>query len=310
MRRVLSLLVIGLISLLVWPLEADKVVLKDGRTLDTKKPPVIRGRQAILVLPDGRLVSMPATDIDAEKTAALAKKAAEAPKVVATPAPLRAPTLVDAARATQTAKKANVVLTDQDVARGYLEVASGSAEKGEGEVVMGPVTSKKGPTGWTIEGSVMNTGKAPVLGVSVTIEALGAKGKSIATSFGQLAKDSLEPGEKATFRAQVDTDQQVERFTYVPRWKVLAPAPKEGEKAAEGAAKPESGKPGGAEGEGQEIPPTPVPTPPPAPTPPPIPPGMAAPQANVPVGAPAQPGGGYVPQPSSDQPKPPGGSGS
>lgn len=308
MRRVLSLLVIGLISLLVGPLAADQVVLKDGRTLDTKKPPVIRGKQAILVLPDGKLVSMPASDIDMEKTAALAKKAAEAPKPAASPTPPRAPTLVDAARATQAAKKANVVLTDQDVARGYLEVSSGSAEKGDGEVVMGPVTTKKGPTGWTIEGSVQNTGKGGVVGVSVTIEALGAKGKSISTAFGQLAKDNLEPGEKSTFRAQVDTDQQVERFTYVPRWKVLAPAPKEGEKGAEGAAKPAGARPGGDETEGQEAPTNPAPTPAPAaPTPPPIPPGWAAPQANAPVGSPSQPGGTYVPQPSSDQPKPPGG---
>ena len=74
MRRVLSLLVLGLIGLLSGPLAADQVVLRDGRTLDTKKPPVIKGRQAVLTLADGKLVSIPAAEIDLEKTAALAKK--------------------------------------------------------------------------------------------------------------------------------------------------------------------------------------------------------------------------------------------
>lgn len=308
MRRVLSLLVFGLISLLTGPLAADRIFLKDGRTLDTKKPPEIRGRQAVLVLADGKLVSIPASEIDAGKTAAAAAKAADAAKLpTAVPVVLRSPTLVDAARATREAKKASVVLTDQDVAGGLMEVSSGSAEKSEGDVVMGPVSTKKGPTGWTVEGSVQNAGKAAVLGVSVTIEALGAKGKSISTAFGQLAKDSLEPGEKSTFRAQMDTDQAVERFTYLPRWKVVAPAPKEGEKAADGTGTGTVKPKGEGQSDGEFPPPTPVPTPAPKPPPPPPPPGWAAPAPNAPVGAPSQPGGIYVPQPSSNQPKPPGG---
>lgn len=302
MRRVLSLLVLGHIGLLSGPLAADQVVLRDGRTLDTKKPPVIKGRQAVLTLADGKLVSIPAAEIDLEKTAALAKKAAETPKAEPA-APPRAPTLVDAARATQNARKAAVVLTDQDVAGGYLEVSSGSPEKGEGEVTIGPTTTKKGDAGYVIEGSVMNSGKAPVLGVSVTIEAVGAEGKSIATTFAALAKDVLDPGEKTTFRAQIDTDKTVERFGYVPRWKVIAPPAKESEPGEEAREK-KSDEPPPGEG---------VDTPPPAPAreeePPQRQPDMAAPPANAPVGAPSQPGGSYLPPPSSNQPKPPGGRG-
>ena len=305
MRRVLSLLVLGLIGLLSGPLAADQVVLRDGRTLDTKKPPVIKGRQAVLTLADGKLVSIPAAEIDLEKTAALAKKAAETPKVAEAPPP-RAPTLVDAARATQNSRKASVVLTDQDVAGGYLEVSSGSPEKGEGEVSIGPTTTKKSDAGYVIEGSVMNSGKAPVLGVSVTIEAVGAEGKSIATTYAALSKDVLDPGEKASFRAQIDTDKTVERFGYVPRWKVIAPPAKEGE-PGEGARENEPG-PASGETPGEEAPP-----PPPAPakeeSQPQRQPDMAAPPANAPVGAPTQPGGSYLPPPSSNQPKPPGGRG-
>ena len=122
MRRAFSLLVLGLISLTAGPLAADKVVLKDGRTLETKKPPEIRGRQAVLVLADGKLVSIPASEIDTAKTAAAAAKAAEAAKVpAAAPGVARPPSLVDAARATRDGKKASVVLTDQDVAGGILD---------------------------------------------------------------------------------------------------------------------------------------------------------------------------------------------
>ena len=70
MRRVLSLLVLGLIGLLSGPLAADQVVLRDGRTLDTKKPPVIKGRQAVLTLADGKLVSIPAAEIEEDLVAA------------------------------------------------------------------------------------------------------------------------------------------------------------------------------------------------------------------------------------------------
>jgi len=301
MRRVLSLLVLGFIGLLSGPLAADQVVLRDGRTLETKKPPVVKGRQAVLTLPDGKLVSIPAAEIDVEKTAALARKAAAPPKPVETPVPSGAPTLVEAARASQTARKAAVVLTDQDVAGGDLEDASDASEKGDGEVTLGPTTTAKGDGGYTIEGSVLNSGQSPVLGVTVTIEAFGAEGKSIATTFAALAKDSLEPGEKATFRAQIGTDKEVERFTYVPRWKVVAP-PAEESVPTEGARGEETGDTPSGSGAA-----APTPAPAKEETPPQRQPDMAAPTANAPVGAPSQPGGTYLPPPSSDQPKPPGG---
>lgn len=297
MRRVSSLLVPVFLSLLAAPLAADQVVLRDGRTLETKKPPVIKGRQAILTLADGKLVSIPAAEIDAEKTAAAAKKAAEA-KAAPPPPPAAAPTLVEAARATQAARKASVVLTDQDVARGWAEGAMSEEEKGDAEVVVGAVTTKQDGPAYSIEGSVQNTGKETALGVVVTIEAFAGEGKPVATAFGTLAKDDLEPGEKAEFRARIETDKAVTRFTYLPRWKAPVRAPEDS--AARDAQKPAAGA--GEEGA------RPAPTPEPTPEPPPQRnPDYAAPPANAPVGAPAQPGGTYLPPPSSDQPKPPGG---
>jgi hypothetical protein len=302
MRRVLSLIVLGLVGLLVGPLVADKVVLRDGRTLETKKPPEIRGRQAVLTLADGKLVSVPVSEIDAEKTAALAKKAAEAalapPKP--TPTPVGPLSLVDAARSGDTARKATVVLTDYDVARSYLDPPdSEESEGGAGRVVVGPLSATRTETGYAVEGSLQNVGRATVDGVVVTVEALGGEGKAVASAFGALAKDSLAPGETTTFVARIETTQIAESFRCAPRW-LSRPLPAgEGEPGSEATPAPVP----------ESTPPPPPPPPAPEPTPPPRQPDYAAPPANAPVGAPEKPGGTYLPPPSANQPKPPGGGG-
>jgi hypothetical protein len=304
MRRAYSLLVLGLISLTAGPLAAGQVVLKDGRTLETKRPPEIRGRQAVLLLADGTLVSIPASEIDTAKTAAAAAKVAEAAKLPApTTVVARPPSLVDAANATRDGKKASVVLTDQDVAAGQLDAGGEKKAAGDGRVVVSNVSAKKAASGTMVTGSVQNVGGGPVEGVGVTIELVGDGGKTVASAFGQLSADALAPGEKATFTSQLDTEATAQNVRVMPRWRSRETG---GEKSDPGSpvAKATAAK--------DAIPPagpTPAPTPAPAATRPPAPrsPDMAAPPANAPVGAPLQPGGGYVPQPSSNQPKPPGG---
>ena len=304
MRRASSLLVLGLISLLAGPLAAGQVVLKDGRTLETKKPPQIRGRQAVLVLADGKLVSIPASEIDTEKTAAAAAKAAEAAKLPApTPIVARAPSLVDAANATRDGKKASVVLTDQDVAAGTLDPGEEKKVAGDGRVIVSNVSAKKAASGTTVTGSVQNVGESSVEGVGVTIELVGEGGKTVASSFGQLSADALAPGEKATFTSQLDTEANAQNVRVLPRWRSKE---KEGDKTD--PASP-AGKAAAAKEATPPAEPTPAPTPAPSATRAPAPrsPDMPAPPASAPIGSPLKPGGGYVPRPSSDQPKPPGG---
>jgi len=304
MRRAFSLLVLGLISLTAGPLAADKVVLKDGRTLETKKPPEIRGRQAILLLADGTLVSIPASEIDTGKTAASVAKAAEAAKLPApTPVVARPPSLVDAANATRDGKKASVVLTDQDVAAGQLDAGGAKKAAGDGRVVVSNVSAKKAASGTAVTGSVQNVGEGSVEGVGVTIELVGENGKTVASAFGELSADALAPGEKATFAAQLGTETTAQNVRVLPRWRLKE---KEGDKtdpaspAGKAAAAKEATPPAG---------PSPVPSPAAVATRAPAPrsPDMPAPPASAPVGAPLKPGGGYVPQPSTNQPKPPGG---
>lgn len=303
MRRVLSLL-----ALVAGTLVADQVVLRDGKVLETKKPPVVRGRQAVLVLSDGKLVSIPTAEIDTEKTAALAAKAAAAnagekgtgsagEKAAST----TAPTLVDAARASTTSRKAAVVLTDQDVSGAILETTE-EKSRAPGRVSVSNISAKKSGSGTTVTGSVQNVGESPIEGLAVTVEAVGAEGQTVESAFGQLSADALAAGEKATFTAQLGADAVAQNVRVVPRW--TEPARAAGASDAAGAGETGSAaKPPAAE----TPPPTPVPTRAAAPTPPPRPPDVAAPPANAPVGAPAAPGGTYLPPPASGQPKPPDG---
>jgi len=307
MRRAISLLVLGLISLTAGPLAAGQVVLKDGRTLETKKPPEIRGKQAVLLLADGQLVSIPVSEIDTEKTAAAAAKASEAAKLpTAAPVVARPPTLVDAAHATRDAKKASVVLTDQDVAAGTIDTGDGKKTAGEGRVIVSNVSPKKNASGTAVTGSVQNVGEGPVEGVGVTIELVGEDGKTLASTFGELSADVLAPGEKATFTAQLDTKAAAQNVRVLPRWR---PTEKQGDKNEPASAAGRADKDAAAAKATPPAAATPAPTPAPSATRAPVlrSPDMPAPPASAPIGAPSKPGGGYVPKPSSDQAKPPGG---
>ena len=305
MRRAFSLLVLGLVSLTAGPLAADQVVLKDGRTLETKKPPEIRGRQAVLLLADGTLVSIPASEIDTGKTAAAAAKAAEAAKLPASaPVVARPPSLVDAANATREGKKASVVLTDQDVAAGELDAGGDKKAAGDGRVIVSNVSAKKGASGTTVTGSVQNVGEELRRGRRGHDRAGGRRredrGERLRAALGGRPRPRREGH---VHRAARYRGHRTER-------EGPAALAVEGEGGGQDRSGVPAGKAAAATGK-RPLPPGRLPVPSPAPAATPAPalrsPDMAAPPASAPVGAPSKPGGGYVPQPSSNQPKPPGG---
>ncbi len=303
MRLISAALVLAFGFALTAP--AAEVALKDGRVLKTTKPYTVKGGMAVLTLADGRLVSVPVSEIDTKKTKELAAKAPEAPPAPeATPAAPR--TLADAAKAKPT-KKASVILTDSEVAPGLpLATEEEGKKAGPGDVTISGVSAKKVTGGYSIIGSVQNSGKAEVIGVGVTIEVIGDENKTLTTVSGQLAKDSLAPGEKSGFTAEVTIEEEAKNFRYVPTWQEKAP-------------RVEKVGPGGpAAGEAPAAAGTPAPSPTPAPAAPAAPkapepeptpryvpqPDMAPPAANAPVGQPEQPGGAYLPRPSDGQPQP------
>jgi hypothetical protein len=136
-----------------------------------------------------------------------------------------------------------------------------------------------------------------------------AGGKPVVTAFGQLAKDQLAPGEKSTFTAEMRESADLQTFRYVARWQSRIPvkgaAPSDWAGGATPPPRPEGAEGAKAEAGGEKSPePTPVPTPKLVRIPS---PDVASPPANAPVGAPDKPGGTFLPKPTGDQPKTPGG---
>jgi hypothetical protein len=276
---------------------ADEVWLKDGRSITTKKPLVTKGSNALLTTADGVLVSIPLAEIDLAKTAE-ARRLAASPTPVPTPNLMKPMTPAEAARQ-KSSRKAVVVLTDDAVAHGFGEdTGERRPSDGEGRVEVANTSATRGKDGYTFTGTVINAGNGPVSGVSVTIEAVASDGKTFSSAFAQVAKDSLQPGEKSTFTASAPLEGEAATFRYMPRWQVPIPPkePKEGSaKAAGGSGAP---APGEAAAEGE---PTPAATPPPAPTLVPVRrPDVAPPAANAPSGNPAS--GAFIPQGEPAQP--------
>jgi hypothetical protein len=266
---------------------ADEIWLKDGRSISTKKPVVTKGTNALITTSEGVLVSVPLSEIDQAKTAEARARAA-APTPVPTPNIMKPMTPAEAARQ-KPGRKSVVVLTDDSVAHGFGDEAPAkAASDGEGRVEVANTSATRDKDGYTFSGSVVNSGKGPALAVSVTIEALARDGRTFSTVFANVAKDALEPGEKATFTASAPFEGEAASFRYMPRWQAPIP-PKTDDKTKPGAAS--GSKDAAADGE-----PTPAPTPAPVPTLVPIPrPDVAPPSANAPVGNPAS--GVFLPPP-------------
>ncbi len=265
---------------------ADEIWLKDGRMIPTKGPAVTKGSNALLTTSDGVLVSVPIAEIDQEKTAEARRRAAS-PTPAPTPNLLRPITPAEAAKQ-KSGRKAVVTLTDDTVAHGF-DVGGGEAKGGDGDgrVDVTNTSAQRTKDGYAFTGSVINAGKGPVSGVTVTVEIVGQDGKTFSSAYAQLAKDSLAPGEKSTFSASAPIEGDATSFRYMPRWQV--------------PAKPAEAKAPGADGKtpAEEAPPTPAPTPAPTVIVPIPRPDVAPPSANPTVGNPAS--GVFLPP--TDAPK-------
>jgi hypothetical protein len=298
MRRV----VLALASCLVlgWSAagRADQVVLKDGSVINTSKPYVLKGNQAILTLTDGTLVSVPANQIDGKKTAEANAKAAKPSKEKAVVAAPQSP--AEAARM-KSSRKASIVLSDEDVQHPIANpdgTTSASKGNGEGKVEVTNVQTSRESGTLMVTGSMQNTGEGDVVAVSVTVEAVGKDNKTVSTAFGRVAKDSLGSGEKTTFTAEFQEESSISNVRFVPRWQVKVPVSKAPEgAAAQPAAGPSQApaaeqKPAAPEAKKDEIKYVPRGD-------------VAPPPANPAVGAPTNPNAPYFPQPADVVPTQP-----
>lgn len=309
MRRIATLPALAVLFLLAAAGKGeDVVVLKDGRTLEITGTPVTKGRMVLLKGRDGTLFSIPAGEIDGPRTEAARAKPAPTPAPKAEPS-LRPPRPAEIA-GKKSERKAAIALTDEQVARGENEDGAGKKdEEGEERVDVTNAAATRNPSGYSIAGSVLNSGKVDVSGIAVTIEGV-AGGKTVATTFGQVAKDQLAPGEKSTFTAEMKETADIQTFRYVARWQTKVAVKSTAPSDWGGGVTPPQKPPEGAEaakteGAGEKsAEPTPVPTPKLVRIPS---PDVPAPPANAPIGNPDKPGGTFLPKPTGDQPKPPGG---
>jgi hypothetical protein len=209
----------------------------------------------------------------------------------------------------KTSRKATVVLSDEDVQHpitGGGAALGAGGEKGEAggdRVEVSGITSSREAGKLFVSGSLQNTGTVEVAGVSLTIEAVGDSNKTVASGFGRIAKDALQPGEKTTFTAEF-ADEGITNVRAVPRWQVRIPV-----KSA--ASDSDAGAPAAVP---QDQMPAPAPTAAPTAAPAPaakteikqVPRGdIAAPPGNGPIGSSSNPNAGYLPQPADVVPTPP-----
>jgi len=278
---------------------ADVVVLKGGTVIPLKQPVVRRGNTAYITRTDGTLLSVPASEIDRDATAA-ANRPKEAP---AAPAAAPASNPADAARSPKDGQKAKVRITDADVSH-PLEYAEADAGKdkdkdkkdqgtGAARVEVADYTREMNGAQLMVRGTVRNPGQGPAENVRLSISAFDEKGQPIDGQTASLSKGTVDPGATVEFTAALNVGEKtIGSLKFQPQWTTPKPPPAP-------AAPGQAAAAGGAAG--QAAPPKPVPTPYGRGT------LYAAPQANASTERPSDSNTGYLPGVSSpdNQPKPP-----
>jgi hypothetical protein len=279
---------------------ADVVVLKGGTVISLKQPVVRRGNTAYITRADGTLLSVPASEIDRDATAA-ANRPREAPAAAAAAPPASNP--ADAARAKdgKEGQKAKVRITDADVSHPMeLPEATDAAKDkdkkdqttGVGRVEVADYTREVNGAQLVIRGSIRNPGQGPAENVRLNVSAFDEKGQPIDGQTASLSKGTVDPGSTVEFNATLNVGEKtVGSLKFQPQWTTPKPPPP--------AAAP--GQSPGAGGAPANAPPRPVPTPYGRGT------LYAAPPASASTERPTDSNTGYLPGVSSpdNQPKPP-----
>jgi len=313
-RRVAAILLIFFASAAV---SAEVVVLKGGAVIELKVRPVRRGDNVLLTRKDGTLLSVSASEIDREATAAATTAAARAAAAPAPPdAALRQPaTPADAARASREAPKARVRITDADVSHGEASASAAAAEgeaasdvqkekeggSGAGRVEVAEYTQEKSGEALIVRGTLRNPGATPAVNVRMTVTALDDKGLTITSGEAGVSNGVIEPSRGVAFSVSIGVgNRPVASLRFSPRW-VSAALPEPPSAAEAAAARPQT------ESAASAPPPRAAAPPPAAPTPYGRGTLYAPPAPSAPSEAPKDGKTGYLPGAShpSNQPKPP-----
>ncbi len=278
-------------------LAGDVVVLKGGTVISLKQPVVRRGNTVYITRADGTLLSVPASEIDRDATAAANRPAAAA----APEAKAAASTPAGAAGAAKDGPKARVRITDADVSHPLEYDAGTTGDKDKDKKDLGPgapkvevadYTREKNGAALMVKGTVRNVGQGPAENVRMAVTAIDEKGQPIDGANANLSKGTVDAGSSVEFNASLNVGEKtVATLRFEPAWTAPpppAPSPRPGAAGAAGAA-------------AANKPPAPVPTPYGRGT------LYAAPVANATSEPPSDSHTGYIPGASSpdNQPKPP-----
>jgi hypothetical protein len=275
-------------------LEGDVVVLKGGTVIPLKQPVVRRGNTAYITRADGTLLSVPASEIDRDATAA-----ANRPVAAAVPETAPASTPAGAVGAAKEGPKARVRITDADVSHPLEYDATTGADKDKEKKDQGPgapkvevadYTREKSGATLVLKGTVRNVGQGAAENVHMAVTAIDEKGQSIDGANANLSKGTVGAGASVDFNASLNVgDKTVATLRFEPQW-TAPPPPAPTPRPAAAAAAAAANKP-------------------PAPAPTPYGRGTlyAAPVANATSETPSDSHTGYIPGASNpdNQPKPP-----
>jgi len=188
---------------------AEVVVLKDGRNIPLAKPWVVKGKVAILTLPDKTVLSVRVSEIDREDRRGACSGGRPPPEPKAAARPL---TPAEAAKV-KSPRKAVVTLTDDSVAIRRPRGRGAPAVPGE-RTWRSARDRQAGGERLHDHRVADEQRKGQALSVTLTVEAAGDDGKTVASGFAEIAKDILDSGEKTTFKADLSTAGAVTNFRY------------------------------------------------------------------------------------------------
>lgn len=180
------------------PASADWLITRQGGRVETKGPWQVKGKLVVFTLPDGKLSSLRASEIDLD-----ASRNATEEAVAAAAAPPPAPVPVKP-------REAKVVLTDKDFRQApppapapkpEEEAAAPEAEEAKLSVASWERVQAPGDGHVVITGAVHNDAPNDATAVTVTVLLYDETGKLLVTSDATMSSTILPAGQSGTFRA-------------------------------------------------------------------------------------------------------------
>jgi hypothetical protein len=182
------------------PAAADWLVTREGGRVETKGPWKVKGKLVVFTLPDGKLSSLRATEVDLDASRQATEEA------------VAAAAAAQAAPAAEPAKprEAKVVLTDESFRRTAPPAPPAPGEEKKEEEAGEAEPGKLSIASWersssarhvVISGTVRNDAPSDATAVQVTVLLYDETGKLLVTGDGVLSSTILPAGQSGSFEA-------------------------------------------------------------------------------------------------------------